>query len=100
MLYAAYCIDNPDTVALREEHLKVHREYLDKHADKIFFSGPLQTDDASASVGSLFILNVRDRSEAQAFVDNETFNNNGVFRAVTITRMRKGRFNPGLVDAV
>ena len=100
MLFAIYCIDKPDTAAIREKHLKVHRDYLDTHVDKIFFSGPLQTDDASASLGSLFIVNVKDKAEAQAYIENETFYQNGVFEKVTITRMRKGRFRAELVDAV
>ena len=100
MLFAIYCIDKPDTAAAREKHLKEHREYLDKYVDKIFFSGPLQTDDASASIGSLFVVNVKDKAEAQAYIENETFYQNGIFDKVTITRMRKGRFRADLVDAV
>ncbi len=100
MLWAVHCIDRADTAAAREEHLVVHRAYLDTMQDKIFFSGPLQNDDASASLGSLFILNVKDRAEAQDFAANEPFNMNGIFQSVTITRMRKGRFNPDIVDRI
>ena len=98
MLWVIHCLDGSDTAAAREEHLVVHRAYLDTMRTKIFFSGPLQNDDASASLGSLFILNVKDRDEAQAFADNEPFHRNGIFRSVTITRMRKGRYNPEIVD--
>lgn len=99
MLWAVYCLDNPNTAALREKHLAAHREYLTRNARKIFFSGPLQSDDAATNNGSLWILSVADRAEAQAFVDNEDFYRAGVFASVSIHRMRKGFFHPDLADA-
>ena len=54
MFCAVYCLDKPDTAALRDKHLTVHRAYLDTAQPIIFFSGPLQNDDASASLGSLY----------------------------------------------
>jgi uncharacterized protein YciI len=96
MLWAVYCIDKPNTLALRAQHLASHREYLTKNARKIFFSGPLQTDDAATNVGSLWILSVPSRAEAQAFVDNEDFYRAGVFASVTIHRIRQGFFHPDL----
>ena len=100
MLYSVYCQDRENTAALREKHLKVHREYLDAWRDRIFFSGPLQSDDAQTALGSLFILNVADRGEAEDYIDNEPFNLNGVFATITIRRMRKGRYNPALIDGL
>lgn len=98
MFWAIYCIDKPDTKATRDEHLAVHREYLDEHKDKIFFSGPLQTDDASMNHGSLFIVKVPSRADAEAFAAYEPFNKNGVFESVRITRIRQGRYNASLAD--
>ena len=98
MLWAVICIDKPGTAAAREELLKVHREYLTTKDDIIFFSGPLQSDDASQALGSLFVLNVPGRKEAQAYIDAEPFNNAGIFVNVRISRMRKGRFQPQLAD--
>lgn len=100
MLWAVMCIDNPNTHEAREGLLKVHREYLATQESSIFFSGPLQTDDATASLGSLFIMNVRSRAEAQAFVDAEPFYRAGIFAHVHIYRMRKGRHNPHVLDIV
>ena len=100
MLWAIYCLDNPKTTAGRSNLLKVHRDYLDANLPNIFFSGPLQSDDAEQSFGSLFILNVKSRAEAQAFIENEPFNNAGIFEKVDIFRMRKGRFNPHLADVI
>jgi len=98
MLWAVLCLDREDTAAAREELLTIHRAYLDTQNPKIFFSGPLQSDDAGRSIGSLFVLSVRSREEAQAYIDNEPFNKAGIFASVRIFRMRKGRFHPDLVD--
>jgi uncharacterized protein len=98
MLWAVMCWDRENTAEVRERVIGIHREFLDRTNPSIFFSGPLLSDDAGKSFGSLFILNVKDRAAAQAFVDAEPFNQNGVFAEVRIFRMRKGRFNPMLAD--
>lgn len=100
MLYSVYCEDAENTHALREQHLMAHRAYLDLFRDKIFFSGPLQSDDATTAHGSLFILTVADRAEAEAYIYNEVFYKAGIFAKVTIRRMRKGRYNPALIDGL
>ena len=96
MFCVVYCVDKPDSAALREKHLVEHRAYLDRAKSIIFFSGPLQNDDASASLGSLFILNVESRAQAEDYAANEPFNMAGVFETVIIYRLRKGRYNPAL----
>lgn len=98
MIYSVYCQDAENTAALREQHLVAHRAHLDAWRDKIFFSGPLQSDDALEAHGSLFILIVENRAEVERFIQTETFYQNGIFANVTIRRMRKGRYNPTLID--
>lgn len=98
MLWTIYCIDKPDTKETRDKFLDVHRTYLTENEDILFFSGPLQTDDASLNHGSLFVLNVPGRAEAEAFAANEPFNKQGIFASIRIARIRKGRFNPDLAD--
>ena len=98
MLWAIYCISKPDSAALRSEHSTRHRSYLDASQPHLFFAGGLQSDDAAEIVGAMFIVNVKDRSAAQAFIDGEPFNQAGVFEKVTVCRLGKGRFNPQLVD--
>lgn len=100
MLYSVYCQDNANTAEARAKDLVIHRAYLDVWMDKIFFSGPLQSDDAQIALGSLFILNVENRDEAAKFIDNEPFNKAGIFGSITIRRMRKGRYNPTLIEGL
>ena len=99
MLWAIYCISAPDSAALRKEHSAQHRSYLDANEPHLFFAGGLQSDDATDILGAVFILNVKDRDAAEAFIDGEPFNQAGVFEEVSIFRLGKGRFNRQLVDA-
>ena len=97
MLYSVYCLDGENTGPLRDQNRMKHREYLNQWKDRIFFSGPLLDDaDENIQLGSLFILTVKDRAEAEAYIYNEVFYKAGVFAKVSIVRMRKGRYNPDL----
>lgn len=99
MLWAIYCIDKPNSGPLREKHVEEHIQYFTENQHVIFFSGPQQTDDAAANIGSLFVINVKSRGEAEAFLEKEPLNRGGVFESVRVTRMRRGRyFNPQLGD--
>ena len=99
MLWAIYCVDRPDSTALRAEHQQRHSAYLKAKDPDIFFTGPLQSDDGGANIGSLWIIAAGSRSEAQAFVDGEAFYRAGVFESVSIRRVRKGHFHPELADS-
>jgi uncharacterized protein YciI len=98
MLWAVICEDNPNTDAIRDEHLAPHREYLKNKKDVIVVAGATQTDDGSQSTGSLFLVAVDSRAEAEAFSNGDPFTQNGVFKSVTIKRMRKGQWNPATGD--
>jgi uncharacterized protein YciI len=94
MLWSIICVDKPDTAAIREKVVQVHREYLAGQKKILVLAGATQSDDGQSAVGSLFILNVNTRAEAKAFSDGDPFTQAGVFQSVKITRMRKGQFNP------
>ena len=98
MLWIISCVDNPNTAATRAEVMQAHRSYMQAHKDKVVLAGPTQTDDGAQSIGSLFVINVNSRAEAKAFSDGDPFTQNGVFSSVTITRMRKGQWNPGAAE--
>jgi len=99
MLWAIYCIDKPNSAALRAENQQRHSAYLKEKDAVIFFTGPLQSDDASGIIGSLWIVAANSRSEAQAFVDAEAFYRAGVFASVSVRRVRKGHFHPELAES-
>ena len=99
MLWAIYCVDKPNSAALRAEHQQRHSAYLKDKDAVIFFTGPLQSDDGKENIGSLWIVTANSRAEAQAFVDAEAFYRAGVFESVSIRRVRTGHFHPELADS-
>ncbi len=98
MLWTISCTDKPDTAAIREKNLVTHREYLGSQKGILILAGATQTDDGNTAIGSLFVVNVNSRAEAKAFSDGDPFTKAGVFSSVTITRMRKGQWNPGAAE--
>ncbi len=98
MLWAISCIDKPDTAAIRDSVLQPHRDYLGSQKGILVLAGATQNDEGTAAIGSLFIVNVSSRAEAKRFSDGDPFTQKGVFASITITRMRKGQWNPGAAD--
>ena len=94
MLWAISCIDKPDTAAIREKHLEAHRAHLQNSKGILVLAGATQNDEGTAAIGSLFIVNVNSRAEAKKFSDGDAFAQNGVVGTITITRMRRGQWNP------
>ena len=75
-----------------------HKAYLHRMDPVCFFTGPLQSDDGSRNVGSLWIISANSRAEVQAFVEGEAFFQAGVFQSYQIHRLRMGHFHPELVS--
>src|SRR4030095_13210521 len=98
MLFAIARVAAPDFAEKRERGLQPHVEYLKSKKDILVISGATTSDDGKQYVGSLLIVNVKSRAEAQAFVDGAPFTKAGMFTSVTITRMNKGQFNPGAAE--
>lgn len=98
MLWIISCTDKPNTAAVRASVLQPHRDYLQSQKGILVLSGATQTDDGTEAIGSLFVVNVSSRAEARAFSDGDPFTQKGVFATITITRMRKGQWNPGVAE--
>ena len=94
MLWAISCVDKPNTAETRARFLQPHRDYLQSQKGILVLAGATQSDDGTQAIGSLFVVNVGSRAEAKAFSDGDPFTKAGVFANVTITRMRKGQWNP------
>jgi len=95
MLWAiSRAVAGPNFAVMREKGLQAHLDYLHGQKNILVVSGATLSDDGKAVTGSLLIVNVGSRAEAKAFVDNDPFQKAGLFTNVTITRMRKGQWNP------
>jgi uncharacterized protein YciI len=94
MLWAISRVAAPNFAAMREKGLQAHIDYLHSQKKILVVSGATLSDDGKEPTGSLLVINVNSRAEAQAFVDGDPFQKEGLFTKVTITRMRKGQWNP------
>lgn len=94
MLWAISRVAKPNSAAIREKALQAHRDFLHSQKSIVILSGATLTDDGEEVTGSMLIVNVNSRAEAKAFSDGDPFTKAGMFKSVTITRMRKGTWNP------
>lgn len=98
MLWAISRVNKPGSTQAREALLQTHRDYLHSQGHILVLSGALQTDDGAQGVGSLLVVNVGSRAEAQAFIDGDPMTQAGLFSSITITRLRKGHWNPAAME--
>ena len=99
MLYIIYQVDKQGGEEIRAAAREDHFAYLDEHEDILVLGGALLGDDGKTRTGSVLIVNVKNRAEAEAFSENEPFRKAGLFQRVEINHMRKGQWNPNAAPA-
>lgn len=88
MLFSILIFDEPNTAELRDKHRKAHLDYLKEFDDQTLFAGPFVTDDESADLGSLRLIEFPDRAAAEKHVADEPFVIGGVQKRWIINRWR------------
>lgn len=92
----------PDSEATRDPEVRrKHREYLQNGLKNnvLVLSGPMESEDGSSKLlGTVFLLHVKSRAEAQKFLDDDPFTQAGWFHEFKITPMRKGNWNPAAAE--
>jgi uncharacterized protein YciI len=97
MLYIVYGTDKAgeEGRAIRAAAREAHFAYLEKHEAIIVLGGATLADPpGDARTGSVLVINVSSRAEADAFAKDEPFRKAGLFASYTVTRMRRGQWNP------
>jgi len=95
--FAIYCKDKPNTASVRAENMHLHRAYLGATPTRILLAGPLMSEDRTQAVGSLFVIEAKDRAEAEAFNAQDPFRGLDLWTSIDIvpfTVVRHG-FNAG-----
>ena len=87
MHFTIVCTDKPDGAAIREASRAAHRAYLEPNQPKILHAGA-QLDTQGRPCGSLFIIEVADRAEAERFSANDPYFKAGLFESVEIRTYR------------
>ena len=70
----------------REAAMDAHQAYLRATEPQIRFSGPLLADDGKTPAGAMALIDAPDKAAAQAWVDNEGYNQGGAFGETSIVR--------------
>lgn len=89
MLFMLFCNDKPGHEQVRLDTRQAHLDYLGRFKDQAVAVGPTMTDDGQHMNGSLLILDLADRKEAEEFAANDPYNKAGLFESVTIRAWKK-----------
>jgi len=94
MLFVIHAMDKKDAINTRAKHYKAHRQHLDaseKYGVGVITAGPFVADDNETPIGSLFIIEAKDRAAVKAFTDSDPYHINGVWDALEIHAYHKKR---------
>jgi uncharacterized protein YciI len=97
MLYVVHALDKKNILPVRAKHYRAHRVHLDKAGDyavDVVTAGTLVADDGETPVGSIFVIDARDRAAVDAFTRSDPYHVNGVWGGVDIHRYNKKRGTP------
>ena len=89
MLFAIFCLDKPGVEEKRREVMPAHVAYLATKPVKIVISGPLTSDDGARTVGSLFVVEARDRAAIEAFQQKDPLVEAGIWASVEVRAFTK-----------
>lgn len=87
MRYALICHDKPGHLEVRKANREAHLAYV-AETGVVEMGGPLLSDDGEMC-GSLVILAVETRAEAQAWADGDPYAWAGLFDSVTLMPWKK-----------
>jgi uncharacterized protein len=97
MLFVVHAMDKKDILPTRAHHYRDHRIHLDKAQDHdvdVVTAGTLVADDGETPVGSIFVIDAKDRAKVDAFVRSDPYHVNGVWEAVRIHGYNRKRGTP------
>lgn len=89
MLFMFFCSDKPGHEQLRLDTRQAHLDYLGAFKDRAVAVGPTLSEDGQHMNGSLLILDLADRREAEDFAANDPYAKAGLFESVTIRAWKK-----------
>jgi len=88
MLFVLICTDKPASLDLRLASRPQHLAYLQTYQSKLVTAGALLDTDSRPS-GSLLVIDVADRAEAEGFAEADPYHKSGLFESVIIRPYRQ-----------
>ncbi len=87
MLFAVIRHDKPNSFKLRMSERPKHLEYLKTVVNKVVYGGAL-LDGRGEQIGSMLIIDVADRAEADAFAAADPFVDAALFASTSIEQFK------------
>jgi uncharacterized protein YciI len=79
MLFSIHCMDRAGALQARLDNYAAHRAHLNGTSTTIVLAGPVAAEDAETPVGSMFVIDAKDRAEAEAFNREDPFYKLGIW---------------------
>ncbi|MFN3512595.1 MAG: YciI family protein [Phenylobacterium sp.] len=86
-VFALFCRDKPDSLALRMANREAHLAYVGGFRDRLRLAGPM-LDEAGNMAGSILFFEAESLAEAEAFSLEDPYRKAGLFERVDITAFR------------
>lgn len=67
--------------------VEAHWSFMDRFADQLILRGPTLSDDGAEHTGSVHVVDLADRADAERFATEEPFWQAGLYRQVTTVRV-------------
>lgn len=83
-LFAIFCMDRPDSGAIRKEKLDEHRAHFQKAGSAVRAAGPMMTESGDAQCGSLIVYETDSAAAARAFIEGDPYARAGLFEQITV----------------
>ncbi len=87
MLFLIVCRDKPGCLDMRLATRPQHIAYLQTYAERLVQAGPTLDLDGRPC-GSMLIVDVADRAEAEGFAESDPYHKTGLFESVVIRHYR------------
>ena len=87
MPFLIFCRDKPGSLEVRLATRPQHIAYLQTYIQKLIQAGPLLDDDGRPC-GSMLIVDVAERAQAEGFAESDPYFKAGLFESVIIRGYR------------
>jgi len=94
MFFVIHATDKPDAITMRAKHFREHRIHLDKADTQgitVLMAGSLVADDGETPVGSLFVVEAKDRAAVDAFTRSDPYCAHDVWERIDVHYFNKKR---------
>jgi len=84
MLFVIHAVDRDGDGSLRQNNREAHLGFLAQAGTNVKLAGPLLSEDGSAMVGSMLVIEAESLAEARAWADNDPYRKADLFVSVDI----------------